>query len=108
MRSAAPTLVGLVALAGLAAPAGAATSTGVPGEGVLFIASDKPPKEGASEFPLEHTDVSARILGFTSQVRVRQTFANPFSVPLEAVYVFPLPDDAAVGAMSIQIGEPGM
>lgn len=104
MRSTAPTLVGVVVLLGMAAPARAATSTGVPGEGVLFIATDKAP-EGASEFPLKHTEVKARILGFTSQVRVRQTFANPFTAPLEAIYVFPLPDDAAVGAMSIQIGD---
>ncbi len=99
----APALAICLWVMGAAAPAMAATAQ-PPGEGVLFIATDKLP-EGASEFPLTGTDVQARILGFTSQVRVRQTFANPFSVPLEAIYVFPLPDDAAVGAMSIQIGD---
>lgn len=56
-------------------------------------------------FPLKHTEVQAKIAGNVSRVEVTQTFENPFTKPLEAVYVFPLPDEAAVDDMEIRIGE---
>ncbi|MFN3429365.1 MAG: VIT domain-containing protein, partial [Candidatus Sericytochromatia bacterium] len=54
---------------------------------------------------LKHTEVDARISGDVSRVEVHQTFQNPFKRPLEAVYVFPLPEEAAVDAMEIRIGK---
>ncbi|MBK4728939.1 after-VIT domain-containing protein [Oxynema sp. CENA135] len=56
-------------------------------------------------FPLKHTEVNATIAGNLSRVEVTQTFQNPFDEPLEAVYVFPLPDEAAVDDMEIKIGD---
>lgn len=56
-------------------------------------------------FPLKHTEVLAKIAGNLSRCEVRQTFENPFTDPLEAVYIFPLPDEAAVDDMEIQIGD---
>ncbi|MEW6496307.1 MAG: VIT domain-containing protein [Cyanobacteriota bacterium] len=56
-------------------------------------------------FPLKHTKVQAKIAGNVSRVEVTQTFENPFTEPLEAVYVFPLPDEAAVDDMEIKIGD---
>ena len=56
-------------------------------------------------FPLKHTEVQAKIAGNVSRVEVTQTFENPFTEPLEAVYVFPLPDEAAVDDMEIKIGD---
>ncbi|MCL1462838.1 Hsp70 family protein [Argonema galeatum] len=56
-------------------------------------------------FPLQHTEVQAKIAGNVSRVEVTQTFENPFTEPLEAVYVFPLPDEAAVDDMEIKIGD---
>jgi Ca-activated chloride channel family protein len=56
-------------------------------------------------FPLKQTQVNAKISGNVSQVEVSQTFENPFSEPLEAIYVFPLPDQAAVDQMVIKIGD---
>jgi Ca-activated chloride channel homolog len=56
-------------------------------------------------FPLQHTEVQAKIAGNVSRVEVKQTFENPFTEPLEAVYVFPLPDEAAVDDMEIKIGD---
>jgi Ca-activated chloride channel family protein len=56
-------------------------------------------------FPLERTEVKAKIAGNVSRVEVTQTFENPFKEPLEAVYVFPLPDEAAVDDMEIKIGD---
>nr|WP_306423226.1 VIT domain-containing protein [Nostoc favosum] len=40
-----------------------------------------------------------------SRVEVIQSFENPFTQPLEAVYIFPLPDEAAVDDMEIKIGD---
>lgn len=57
------------------------------------------------ELPLEHTAVLARVSGSVAEVTVTQRFANPFTSRLEAVYVFPLPDRAAVDDMSIRIGD---
>jgi Ca-activated chloride channel family protein len=56
-------------------------------------------------FPLKHTDVQAQITGNISRVEVTQRFENPFTTTLEALYVFPLPDDAAVDDMTIRIGD---
>ncbi|NES20184.1 MAG: after-VIT domain-containing protein [Symploca sp. SIO3E6] len=56
-------------------------------------------------FPLKHTEVEAKIAGNLSRVEVRQTFDNPFAQPLEAIYVFPLPDEAAVDEMEIRLGD---
>ncbi|MDX6741836.1 VIT domain-containing protein [Actinocorallia sp. A-T 12471] len=46
--------------------------------------------------PLESLAVHADIAGLAAAVEVVQEFRNSFSVPLEATYVFPLPDRAAV------------
>lgn len=54
--------------------------------------------------PLEHTDVSADVAGVVARVTVRQEFANPSREPIEAVYTFPLPSDAAVDGMTLRIG----
>lgn len=56
-------------------------------------------------FPLKHTEVKAKIAGNVSRVEVTQSFENPFTKPLEAVYIFPLPDEAAVDEMQIKIGD---
>jgi len=70
--------------------------------GGLFVQS----KDGQQQvFPLKHTEVKAKVSGNVSRVEVTQTFENPFSDPLEAVYVFPLPDEAAVDDMEIKIGD---
>ncbi|HRH45426.1 MAG TPA: VIT and VWA domain-containing protein, partial [Pyrinomonadaceae bacterium] len=53
--------------------------------------------------PLKNTEVKAEISGFLSRVSVTQTFQNPFDTPIEAIYTFPLPNDAAVDEMTIQI-----
>ena len=56
-------------------------------------------------FPLEHTSVTAEVTGNISRVEVKQTFTNPYENPLEAIYQFPLPDNAAVDDMEIRIGD---
>src|SRR5262249_30727588 len=66
----------------------------------------KPP--GAVEeipLPLTHTDVQASIAGYIASVRVMQQYQNPYDQKIEAVYVFPLPQDAAVNEFVMTIGE---
>ena len=55
--------------------------------------------------PLQHTSVDAEVAGNLASVEVTQTFSNAYSKPIEAVYQFPLPDDAAVDEMEIRIGD---
>ncbi|HEY9669711.1 MAG TPA: VIT domain-containing protein, partial [Coleofasciculaceae cyanobacterium] len=56
-------------------------------------------------FPLKHTEVMAKVAGNVSRVELTQTFTNPFKDPIEATYVFPLPDEAAVDDMEIKVGD---
>ena len=55
--------------------------------------------------PLKHTDVVAGVAGFVARVDVTQEFVNPLDEKIEAVYVFPLPQDAAVDRMEMTVGE---
>src|SRR6476620_1947967 len=55
--------------------------------------------------PLKHTDVKVEISGFLSRVNVTQEFENPFKEKIEAVYVFPLPANAAVDEMTMAVGD---
>jgi Ca-activated chloride channel family protein len=56
-------------------------------------------------FPLKHTRVNAEISGFIAKVMATQVFENPYDKPIEAIYVFPLPQDAAVEQMLMQVGD---
>jgi Ca-activated chloride channel family protein len=58
-----------------------------------------------AECPLKHTDVKAEISGFLSRVVVTQEFENPFPEKIEAVYTFPLPQNAAVDDMTMSVGD---
>jgi Ca-activated chloride channel family protein len=55
--------------------------------------------------PLKHTDVKAEISGFIARVVVTQEFENPFKEKIEAVYTFPLPQNAAVDDMTMRVGD---
>ena len=71
-------------------------------QGSLRVAD--PSGKRAAECPLKHTDVRAEVTGFISRVTVTQEFENPFTEKIEAVYVFPLPQAAAVDDMTMQVG----
>ena len=74
-----------------------------PGAGSLQVLS----KDGAvtSLCPLKHTEVRGRVSGFIARVTVTQVFENPAKEKIEAVYTFPLPQDAAVDDMTIKVGD---
>jgi len=54
--------------------------------------------------PLKHTDVRGAVSGFLARVTVTQIFENTAPNAIEAVYTFPLQQDAAVDDMTIQVG----
>jgi Ca-activated chloride channel family protein len=57
------------------------------------------------QFSLKHTEVDAEVSGFLASVTVTQVFENPYTEPLEALYVFPLPEKAAVDGMELVVGQ---
>ena len=84
------------------------------GDGARTDARDEAPGSGAlmAKFaekmvpmPLKHTDVRASVSGYLGAVEVIQQFHNPYSSKIEAVYVFPLPHNAAVNEFIMTIGE---
>jgi Ca-activated chloride channel homolog len=58
----------------------------------------------AAAAPLE-TDLRVSVAGVVARVRVAQRFRNFGSSFLEAVYALPLPDDAAVDRLLMQVGD---
>lgn len=73
-----------------------------PGQGAL-LGQDA---DGTTvDFPLKHTDVRIEVSGFLARARVTQHFTNPYDRRIEAVYVFPLPENAAVDDMTLQVGD---
>jgi len=54
--------------------------------------------------PLKHTSVNASISGYVGRVDVSQKYQNPYSSSIEAVYIFPLPQNAAVSDFIMTIG----
>lgn len=59
----------------------------------------------ANRLPLKHTHVSATLNGMVAEVEVRQTYENPATHPIEAIYTFPLPENSAVNFMQMVIGK---
>jgi len=74
-----------------------------PGSGALM--AKLPGEEKEVPVPLKHTDVMASIAGYIATVGVTQQFHNPYGTKIEAVYVFPLPQNAAVNEFIMTVGE---
>ncbi|MHC4332654.1 MAG: VIT domain-containing protein, partial [Planctomycetota bacterium] len=74
-----------------------------PGCGAMLARLPKEEKE--IPLPLKHTDVKGRISGYIATVDVTQQFHNPYGEKIEAVYVFPLPQNAAINEFIMTIGE---
>ncbi|HET6815319.1 MAG TPA: VIT domain-containing protein [Actinomycetota bacterium] len=75
----------------------AAQAGGEPGVGT--IATER------GNLPLLAIDVDATLTGLVARVALTQTFGNRFDQPLEASYIFPLPDRAAVTEFRMEVGE---
>lgn len=55
--------------------------------------------------PLLDTEVSMQVSGMVARVRVRQRFSNPAPDWYEGIYVFPLPENAAVDGLRMRVGD---
>jgi Ca-activated chloride channel family protein len=72
-------------------------------QGELLIPAGEPGQ--FQPVPLLSMDVDIKISGIIARVTVQQHFKNESNRWLEALYVFPLPDESAVDHMEMQIGE---
>jgi Ca-activated chloride channel family protein len=62
-------------------------------------------EEAYGSAPTLHTYVDMTVTGMLARVRVRQRFHNPGARWAEGIYVFPLPEHAAVDHLRMCIGE---
>ena len=103
----APLVILISVLAATAARAeGAGGDTPQPGrvtEGALFWRAAQ--REALVPAPVLKTDVHLVVTGIVARASVRQEFTNPGSEWAEGIYVFPLPEDAAVDHLRMQIGD---
>ena len=80
----------------------AITADSPPGNGLLKVAR---PGGTVMAIPIQETRFDVRVSGTVAETTVTQVFMNPFDDFIEAVYVFPLPNDGAVDAYGITIGD---
>jgi len=73
-----------------------------PGQGTLLLSDEAGARTAA---PLLLTDVHMDVSGLVARVQVKQRFVNPTTQWREGVYVFPLPEKAAVDHLTMHIGE---
>jgi len=92
----------LVAFSPLASGQDAQTGPPQVGEGSLMYRS--PATHQFVAVPLVHTDAKIDVRGLVASATVTQQYQNSSSDPIEAVYIFPLPHDAAVYDMEIRVG----
>jgi Ca-activated chloride channel family protein len=90
-----------------APPADGLTEPGLVGRIVLAESTrERAPRWIRRPFlmPLAGTRIEGRVDGMIADVDIVQRYHNPASVPIEATYVFPLPDRAAVRDFVMTIG----
>ena len=80
-------------------------SDDTPGSGQLAVKQVQDGKEQLVPVPLKHTDVKASIAAYISSTTVRQQFHNPYAEKIEAVYAFPLPENAAINEFIMTVGQ---
>lgn len=82
-------------------------SLGAVTSGDLLIASDGEGDDGSGyrPAPLLGTDVRIDVSGMVARTTVVQRFYNPSQRWVDATYVFPLPDGAAVDGLRLKIGD---
>jgi len=62
-------------------------------------------KEKLIPLPLAETRVRGSVSGFVARVKVTQVYINPYDAVIEATYVFPLPERAAVTSMIMHLSD---
>ena len=88
----------------LASHAQAATTTTLndPRSGELLLRTDAPGQYTVA--PTVETEVAIQVTGMVARTKVTQAFQNAGNEFVEGVYVFPLPERAAVDHLSMQVG----
>ncbi|MBC8214997.1 MAG: marine proteobacterial sortase target protein [Candidatus Marinimicrobia bacterium] len=71
--------------------------------GLLLVKDDTPGYY--KEIPKLDTDVNIRIDGMAVTATIDQVYTNNNPMPIEAIYVFPLPETAAINEMQIIVGD---
>ncbi|PYS74739.1 MAG: hypothetical protein DMF73_02870, partial [Acidobacteria bacterium] len=95
--------IAVIGLSGLKGSGSIASAQNTATQGSLQVVD--PTGKPKAVCPLKHTDVKAQISGFLSRVTINQEFENPFKEKIEAVYTFPLPQNAAVDDMTMLVGD---
>src|SRR3989475_9441164 len=95
--------IAVIGLSGLKGSGSIASAQNVATQGSLQVVD--PNGKPKAVCPLKHTDVKAQISGFLSRVTINQEFENPFKEKIEAIYTFPLPQNAAVDDMTMIVGD---
>lgn len=91
--------IALLAAALLFLPAAAAAEDG-PRPGLLLKSA-----QDTVSAPMLDTEVHIQVSGMVARATVRQSFRNPSDEWREGVYVFPLPEDAAVDHLTMRSGK---
>ncbi len=72
----------------------------------LLVEEPSPdPSAASARLPLKSTNAKLELLGSFARVEVAQRFENPKKAPIEVLYVFPLPENAAVTGFTMKVGE---
>ncbi|HVI03531.1 MAG TPA: VIT domain-containing protein [Enhygromyxa sp.] len=86
---------------------------GKPGEALAIADPQASPETGTLAvvqqgqllaLPLQHTKFDTVVVGTVAETTVTQLFANPFDQPIEAIYMFPLHERAAVDDYRLTVG----
>ncbi len=96
-------VLAVVATVGSAQEAEETIGLGEVGQGSLLAATETPGRY--LEVPLQSTEVEITVRGLVVEAVVEQAFENRSNEWLEGVYVFPLPQGAAVHAMRLSVGD---
>jgi len=72
-------------------------------QGTLLLETPSPGQYDPA--PIQETEARIRVTGPIVRAVVKQRFRNPGDAWAEAVYAFPLPEDAAVDRLQMRVGE---
>jgi len=90
----------LLAMSSTAQELGPAMKPGDAKAGTLLLRTAK----GLRPAPTVHTDVQIEVTGMIARTTVEQRFRNPSDEWIEGIYVFPLPERAAVDTLALVVG----
>ena len=93
----------LFCVVALTLPSAYASQVGVKGETGLRLYTGAGQSLGYA--PQLDTDVAIKVSGMLARVRVQQRFHNPSDAWVEGIYVFPLPENAAVDRLRMLYAE---